>query len=96
MSELIENNLKIEEIIDLIKKKDKNKEERDLVCNYCVWAYGDNQCVSNENCKSPELTEFKPNWIWKLIKTPAITTIKDINGNVEEFEYTIFDIEETN
>jgi len=82
-----------ENIIKLAKKKDKNKEERELVCNNCAWGYGDDECVSDDNCKSPELTEFKPNWIWKLVETPTKTTIKDINGNEKEFEYTIFSIE---
>lgn len=87
--------MKKEKILELSKKEEKSFDERMIVCSYCVWAYGDNECVRDGDCMSPKLTGLKPNWIWKLIETPVMTKITDINGNIKNFEYSKFYIDQT-
>ena len=62
-----------------------------IVCNKCVWKYGDDECVTDSDYNPPKC--FKSNQIWKLIETPATTIITDSIGNKKDFEYTIFTIE---
>lgn len=65
-------------------------EKTESVCNECVWKYGDIECVSGDDRMPPDC--FKSNLIWKLIETPAITKITDIDGNKKDFKYTKFTI----
>jgi len=81
------------EILNLAKKKDKDIFDMEFICNQCAWAHGADECVVDGECKSPELTGFKPNWLWKLVETPTKINIKDVYGKTIEFEYTIFSLE---
>ena len=82
-----------EKISKLSKKKDKTLFERMQVCDHCAWKYGGDECVRDGDCDSPILTGFKPDWIWKLIETPVMTTMTDNDGNKKEFKYSKFTIE---
>ena len=73
--------------------ENKDLFERMRICNNCAWKYEKDECVGSEDCMNPELTGFKPNWIWELIETDAIAIITDINGNKKDFKHYKFSIE---
>lgn len=77
--------------MNLAKKKDKDIIEMEILCDNCAWAYRDDECVVEGECEGPQLTGFKPNWIWRLIETSTKTNII-VNGNTKEIEYSIFNL----